>query len=238
MATEGVTIQYLLNLKKRLRERGSDCEALDTFFAEGADLMAREAEIERLKKMTTRIGLHLEEVELSESRAQHASQSADALGGIGKLFVKGFGSAMGEHAWVDAFEKNTAARQSGRQHCFGMIMVCVGKVGLPDDVHVVSVSERARVQNRSESEIIQELQQRGMLLFYPHVFLAMVDTLIEQLLDGKLRLPISPKQLPANLAIPRKVTVRFLTSVQWVPQLPAPKDTSTGDKTTSPNDTI
>ncbi|MFC1846482.1 hypothetical protein ACFLYS_00275, partial [Chloroflexota bacterium] len=138
---------------------------------------------------------------------------------------------------LNKVQKAVAALPSSKEHCFGTIMVCIGKGGLPDDVHVISVSRRARTQNQPESKIIQELQQRGMLLFSPDVFPVIINTLIEQLRAGKLSLPISLKQLPAELAIPlaklvipRKVTVRLLTPVQLVPQLPAPKDTNTRDK--------
>jgi hypothetical protein len=71
-----------------------------------------------------------------------------------------------------------------------------------------------------ESKIIREFQQHGKWLFSPEVFLAMLDALIEQLHKGVLHLPISQKQLPAKLAIPREITVAYLGQIQPVPQLP------------------
>ena len=201
--------------------------------------MAREADMKMLQNLTTRLKQDLEEAALSENGAEYASFKADAVGSVGSLIGKRIGSAIAGPAWrEEAFEKELTARRTRRQCTFGTIVVCVGKRGLPDDVHVVSISKLARTHNRFESEVIQLLQQRGVLLFSPDVFHVMFGTLIEQLREGKLRLPISPKQLPAKLAIPRKVTVRLLTSIQLVPQLPAPKNTSTGDKGDSPNDTI
>ena len=121
------------------------------------------------------------------------------MSSIGKLIVKGIGSTMGKHVWVDAFEENMAARNAGRQHCFGMIMVYVGNGGLPDDVHVVSISEKARTQNRLESVIILEMQKSGVLLFTPDAFWQLVEQLALDIHKGKLRLPILPEQLIVKL---------------------------------------
>ena len=191
--------QSLLGLKDRVQKLATACRTLDAIFAEGAVQLRQEAEVERLQKMTTRIRLHLEEVELSENGAQNASQTVDALGGIVKLIVKGIGSAMGEHFQVGVFEKTMTARQSSRQHCFGMIMVCIGKGGLPDDVRVVSISERARTQNRSESAIIHEIQESGALLLTSDKFMQLVEGVVCDIRKGNLRLPILPDQLIAKL---------------------------------------
>jgi hypothetical protein len=200
MATEGVTIQYLLNLKERLREQGSDCKALDTFFAEGADLMAREAYIVQLHNLTIRLKQHLEEAVLNEDGAQYASLAGDAVSSISGLIVKGIGSAIGGHPWSsEAFEKDLTGRRARKQRTFGMIMVCIGKGGLPDDVHIVSVSEKARTQNRSESTIILEIQQSGALLFAPDKFMQLIEELVRDIRKGKSRLPILPEQLPVKL---------------------------------------
>lgn len=198
MATERV-IQYLLNLKERLRERGADCEALDTFFAKGADWLAREADIVRLQNLTIRLKQHLEEAVLNEDRAQYASIKRDAMSSIGGLIVKGIGSAIGGATWSpEAFEKDLTARRTRRQRTFGMIMVCIGKGGLPDDVHTVSISEKARTQNRSESTIILEMKESGALLFTPDKFMQLIEELALDIRKGKLRLPILPEQLTAK----------------------------------------
>jgi hypothetical protein len=200
MATEGVTIQYLLNLKKRLRERGSDCEALDTFFAEGADLMAREADIVRLQNLTIRLKQHLEEAVLNEDGAQYASIKGDAVSSIGELIVKGVGSAIGGPTWSsEAFEKDLTGRRARKQRTFGMIMVCISKGGLPEDVHIVSISKFARTQNRSESAVILEIQENGVFLFTPDDFWQLIEELALDIRKGKLRLPILPEHLTAKM---------------------------------------
>jgi hypothetical protein len=150
--------------------------------------------------LTIRLKQHLEEAVLSEDRAQYASLKGDAVSSIGGFIVKGIGSAIGGHTWSsEAFEKDLTGRRARKQRTFGMIMVCVGKGGLPDDVHIVSISKLARTQNRSESTIILEIQQSGALLFAPDKFMQLIEELVRDIRKGKSRLPILPEQLPVKL---------------------------------------
>jgi hypothetical protein len=77
-------------------------------------------------------------------------------------------------------------------------MVCIGKDGLPDDVRVVSISKRARTQNRSESAIIHEIQESGALLLTSDKFMQLVEGVVCDIRKGNLRLPILPDQLIAK----------------------------------------
>jgi hypothetical protein len=226
--------QYLLDLKARVREMGSACQVLNNFFATGAVRIAQEPDVERLRSLATQLKHKLEEAGLSEERAR--SSLAEWDGGIkmGNSIVAATGSAIGKRGWVEGAER-LEKRRASKQHDFGMILVCVGQGGLPDDVHVVSISELARIKNRAESEIIREIQQAGELLFSPEVFLQMLDTIIEQLRRGELRLPIPPKQLPAKLAVAREITVEFRLPFKAVPQLAPGRNMNTGGSMTKPH---
>ena len=162
--------------------------------------MAREADIVRLQNLTIRLKQHLEEAILNEDVAQYASIKGDAVSSIGELIVKGIGSAIGGHTWSsETFEKSLTARRSRKQRTFGTIMVCVGKDGLPDDVHIVSISEEARTKNRSESAVILEMKESGALLFAPGKFMQLVEGVVRDIRKGKSRLPILPEQLSIKL---------------------------------------
>jgi hypothetical protein len=211
--------QCLLDLKKQLRELGAACQALNDFCVTGARRIAREPDVEQLRSLATRLKHQLEKAGLSEDRAQSSLVQFDAIMSVGNLLATGIGIAMGKRGLVEGAERLEKIRTS-KQHVFGMILICVGQGGLPDDVQVVSISELARIQNRDKSEIIRAFQQRGEWLFSPEVFLKMLDTLIEKLREGELRLPILPKQLPLKLAIPLQVTVQFLLPFKSVLQLP------------------
>ena len=220
MADLDGNLQYLQDMRKRLIEMGSVYRELNNFFSDGAACLAREKDIKKLQSFATWLGHELEKKILSENRAQSSWKQAEPIGRWGELFGKVIGFTPGEHPRVEVFKKTLAARQAGRQYSFGTIMICVCKGGLPDGVHILAISELARITNQSEFEIIRKFQQRGDWLFPPAVFLRMLDMFIEKLREGKLRLPILPEQLPAKLAIPRKVTVEFLLPFKAVPRLP------------------
>jgi hypothetical protein len=224
MADIEVNSQYLYDLRKQLREIMSDCQTLNIFFVTGAVRIAREPDVKTLQNLTNKIKQQVEEAVSREERERSSTANWDNGVKIGSAFVTVISSSIGKHGWIEGAER-IVKRRTGKRHCFGMIMICVGKGGLPNDVHVVSISELARSQNREESEIIREIQQRGEWLFSPEVFLQMLDTIIEQLHRGELRLPILPKQLPAKLAIPREITVKYLVQIQLVPQLPPGRGT-------------
>lgn len=228
----------LLDLRNRVCELATACRTVDTFFAEGAAQLRQEDEAKTLKTMTAWVFEHVATAKQVEYEAQREWKTDTSFKSFGKYIVKNIDYIDGPHAGLDAFKKNIAALPFGKQPCFGTIVVGVDRRGLPDDVHVISISGRAREQYLPESKIIQALQRQGMLLFYPAVFHSMVDALIKQLLEGKLRLPILPKQLPAQLAVPRKITVKLLPPVQWVAQLPSPKVTDIGDGDSVPSDPI
>ena len=82
-----------------------------------------------------------------------------------------------------------------RHRPFGTVMVCVGPKGLPDDAKAVSISQSARDSHRPESEIMNDLQDDGYLLFSEEVFSSLIDELIVDVRQGKLRLPVSREKL-------------------------------------------
>jgi hypothetical protein len=194
-----MNIQSLQESKNQVLELAAACQTLDTFFAEGAVQLDREDQVKRLRKMAIMIKLDIEKAESSENSARITAQTVDSGGEIAKIIIS---PVMGKGR--DAFDKTTAARNVGRQHCFGNIMVRVGKGGLPDDVQVVCISERAREQNRPESSIILEIRKSGTLLFTPDSFMQMVEGAIRDIRKGKLRLPMLPSHL-----IARTVPINF-----------------------------
>ncbi len=229
--------QHLLYLEVQARELMSACQAIETLFSDEADLLSREADARRLQTFAVSFAKHLEEEEWHET-LERLRSNEDQLSDEKDEFVAGtIGFILKGSNGMKAAKNEMQTIHAGRKHYLGMIVVGVGAGGLPDDVTIVPVSRLARAQNREETEIIRELQQQGGLLFYPDTFRRMIGILIDYGRAGKLRLPISLKQLPTKWAIPGKVTVGFSVSVQApatvsyqvmvVPQLPPGKDTST-----------
>lgn len=182
-------VQRLQGLGKQALEEIAACQKLDTYFAEGAVQIRREDHAKRLRKMVAMIKLDVEKAESSEKREQTAAQELESGVEIAKLFIN---PLMNNR---DAFEKTMVTRKASRQHCFGNIMVCISKGGFPDDVHVISIAEKAREQNKPESAIILELQRSGFLLVSPNNFQQLVVGVVRDVRNGKLKLPVLPKHL-------------------------------------------
>jgi hypothetical protein len=90
---------------------------------------------------------------------------------------------------------NSLRSVSNKKPPFGNVMVCIGSGGLPGDVEIISISQLARESKRPESDVINELQKRGYLLFSKEAFSLLNDKLIDDIREGRLRLPISREKL-------------------------------------------
>jgi hypothetical protein len=225
VATESITTQYIVSLREHLRERGVAYQDLDDFLATGADRLARNADVKTLQNLAARLTRQAEEVISCESSAQGSSVEINMLGKLTGLVVKDVLSGVSRTIWhPEIFDQETTARRLRRQNSFGTIMVCAGKGGLPDDIHIVSISRLARTHNRTESEIKREIWKRGERLFSLGHFRSIITALIEDVAEGNLHLPIPLGQLPVPLVIAQKVNVKLLPSVHVVPLLPSPQD--------------
>ena len=111
-------------------------------------------------------------------------------------------------AMADYLLKNTADKRP-----FGLVMVRIGPKGLPDDVGVVSISQLARESYRPQPEIMNKLQDDGYLLFTEETFSLLIDRLIVDVREGKLRLPVSRNKLAEIIGLNKpKPRIRFIAS--------------------------
>jgi len=92
---------------------------------------------------------------------------------------------------LSAFADYLLKSPTNKERPSGLVLVYIGPEGLPDDAGVVSISQLARESNREESQIINALQERGCLLFSEKTFSLLVDRLVDDVREGRLRLPIS-----------------------------------------------
>jgi hypothetical protein len=234
MADIEVKSKYLLDLREQLGEIGIACQALNNYFVIGSRRLAQEPDVKRLQNLVTSITQRLEESALKEASDRASLADQDSTANAGTSVYKIVGVLLGKGAWIGNAEV-VEKKRAGKPHCFGTIMIVVGQDGLPDDVDVLLVSKLARINKKEEFEIIQEIQHRGYWLYLPEVFLKILDTFLDQLRRGELRLPILPKQLPAKLAIPRQITVDFLLPFKAVPQLAPGRNMNTGGESNPPN---
>jgi len=74
---------------------------------------------------------------------------------------------------------------------FSTVLVCIGLEGVPEDVHVVSVSSQARKSRQKEFRVVEALQKNQNLLLTEENFSELLDRLVDKIIEGKLSLPIS-----------------------------------------------
>ena len=166
--------------------------ALNALFVEEEIQQKREDEASILMTVHCAIVEQLQELKHSETSASYGHSEANLA-----LFPAGL-------ALTAMFSKNNLPSvitdyllhgPGDRSRPFGTVMVCIGPKGLPQDVKAVSISQSARDSNRSEPEIVNRLQEDGYLLFNEEVFLSLIDKLIADVRQGKLRLPVSREKL-------------------------------------------
>jgi len=109
--------------------------------------------------------------------------------------VGGAIKVLSKNKGLQAFSDHLLNNLGGEQRPFGTVLICVGPRGMPDDVQVVSISRLARESNREESEVINELQGRGCLLFSEKAFSLLIDKLACAVREGGLFLPVSTEKL-------------------------------------------
>jgi len=187
----------LNDLYEKARALNSTAVSLADLFDKEADHLIRMKMESRLRDLHSYIveQLHMEKATEDAIKCSHdqtdiaVSLTSLAVGGILKITSQ-------NNKTLSAIGDQLLRKPAGSQHPFGLVLVDVGPVGVPDDVQVVSISQLARESNRAEAEVTKELKKRGHLLLNEENFSLLIDKLIEGVQEGRLALPVSAKKLP------------------------------------------
>ena len=194
---EGMTPSHTFpkNLRCQARHLTSVVLSLINLFAKEALRLSRKDEASRLEGLCSSIRQQLYCVKSGEDAASYGNSQASLLISLGGLAVSGAIKMVSKDKQLSAVSDHLLKNLAGKQRPFGMVLVCIGPKGLPDGVEVVSISRLARESDRQECDVINELQQRGYLLFSEETFSLLIDRLINGVLEGRLLLPISVEKL-------------------------------------------
>ena len=165
--------------------------ALDALFAREERQLNREDEASRLRAVYHAIVEQLQRLQEIEASVSHGHSRANLILSLGELAV----TAIVSKGKLSAITDCLLHGPTDRQQPFGLVMVCVGLRGLPDDAGVVSISQLARESSRPQPEIMNKLSEDGYLLFGEEAFSLLIDRLIGELREGKLHLPVSRDKL-------------------------------------------
>ncbi len=137
----------------------------------------------------------LQQAELLESSASCRYAKANLRFSITGTIAKVIAAVATEDKWVRNIVSQAFDRHAGKERPYGMLMVCVGPKGIPDDVRAVSISRLARESNRLERQVVGELESQGCLLFSEKAFSLLIEKLIGDIQEGRLALPILTEKL-------------------------------------------
>ena len=186
---------HLENLQHQARKLASAGLSLNNLLAGEAKRLNREDEASRLRALYRAIVEQLERVKRNEGSASYGHSQVKLITSWGGLVVGTVIKMTSKDKRLSAFSDHLLENLGGKDPPFGMVLVCIGPKGLPDGVEVVSISRLARESNREESEVINELRERGCLLFSEQAFSLLMDKLINGVQKGRLLLPISTEKL-------------------------------------------
>jgi len=186
---------HLENLKHQARKLASTGLSLNTLFTEEAEQLSKEDEASRLRALYRAVAEQLEQVKRDEGSANYGYSKARLVTSLGGLVVGVTIKMASNNEQLSAFSDHLLNNLGGKRRPFGMVLVCIGPKGLPDDVEVVSISQLARESNWEESDVTNELQKRGCMLLNEKAFSFLIDKLIDGVLEGRLILPISTEKL-------------------------------------------
>lgn len=166
--------------------------ALNALFVEEEIRQKREDEVSILITVRFAIVEQLQQLKRIETSASLGHSEANlALFPVGLIVT----AMVSKSNWPSAIMDYLRRGPGDRHRPFGTVMVCVGPEGLPDDARAVSISQSARDSNRPQPEIVNRLQENGYLLFSEQVFSSLIDKLVADVRQGKLRLPVSREKL-------------------------------------------
>ena len=193
------SLTYYSNILNSLRHQAEELTSaglsLSSLFEKEATCLNRRGAILCLKTLLTSIRQQLDRVEREEDAIAREYSKSDLALSLGRLAVGSTIKMMSTNRWLTAFSDNLLTSPTDKQRPFGKVLVRIGPKGLPDDVEVVGISRLAREENRQETEAINDLQERGYLLFSEKTFSLLIDKLITEVEKGQLGLPVSAKKL-------------------------------------------
>ncbi len=198
---------YLKNLRYQARKLTADSLSLGNMFAEEAVRLSWRDEASRLKALHFTIRQQLDQVKSSENASSYGHNKVSLIMTLGGLAVGGAIRMLSKNKEAQAISDGLLNNLGGEQRPFGTVLICVGPKGIPDDVQVVSISQLARESKREESEVIDELQRHGYLLFSEKVFSLLIEKLACEVQEGRLHLPVSREKL---MELPPQASIRLV----------------------------
>jgi hypothetical protein len=184
--------EHLQNLRSQAEKLIDAGFGLNALFAEEETRLQREDEASSLRAVYGAIAEKFKELRGIEDSARYDNSRTDAISYVTGLVRE---AIVSKDNRASAIKDYLVRKETERKQPFGLVMVCIGGKGLPDDARAVSISQLARDSNRLESEIMKALRENGYLVFTEETFSHLIDRLVADVREGKLHLPVSRDKL-------------------------------------------
>ena len=192
MATLKISHSYLEDLQSEGKAFIEGASALNRLFDKEEARLKREDEASILRAVYRTIVEQLQWLRRIETSASCGHNQASAVLFVAELAATAI-VAQGNRA--SAIKDYLVRKATDEREPFGLVVICIGPKGLPDDAKAISISQSARDSNRLEREIVSRLHENGFLLFSEEAFSSLIDKLTADVRQEKLCLPISRERL-------------------------------------------
>ncbi len=159
------------------------------------DRLRREDEALCLRALHSSVKQQLDVAKRSEDSASYDHNKANSILNTWGFVLDSIIRIASKNKQVSTTSSHIFQNLSIRDRPFGKVLVSIGPIGLPGEVGVVSISEKARDSNRPESEVMNDLLKGGYLLLSGYEFSLLIDKLVSSVLQGQMCLPISGQTL-------------------------------------------
>jgi len=182
----------LKNLQSQAQKLMDAALALNALFVEEETRLERDDEVSILMGVRRAIVEQSRQLKRIETSVSLGHSQASAVLFAAELAATAIVS-QGNRA--SAIEDYLLRKATDKKEPFGLVMICIGPKGLPDDAKALSISQSARELNRTEAETVHRLRENGYLVLSEQVFASVIDTLVADIRQGRLCLPVSRDKL-------------------------------------------
>lgn len=166
-------------------------EYLGDLFIDESTRIYRISQARQLDELRSKIEQEIAAIHCQESALSVACSKETLINGLATFGGGLLGSFFFKNPEIFTRSKQIAVDRFKRKETFGTVIVAIGKGGIPDDVHVVPLSEQARNEKTTENAVKTMLESKGYFTMVESHFYAHVDKLKDQVLKGDVALPVA-----------------------------------------------
>lgn len=191
---------WLEGMVGKVRAHTDATRELAAILADDARRLTQHDQAACLRSLKARLTEEVEHFQRMETAAYTGYSQGKLISGLAAFAIGGlFGAASGRKDPVSAGWR-LAKSVLDKNVPFHIVLIAVGKEGIPQDVRVIPISRLARDSNTTESNVKAALKNGGCLLMTPDTVTRVLSDLESRVLDGSVSLPVSIEELGKEMS--------------------------------------